>query len=67
MAFTELEALIDHGLIICGAGKVERIIAYSELAEESQQWEMAEYLEKVVDNPPPLAEIMAKVKEIAEA
>ena len=66
MALSELQKLIIGGLNICGLKEGNIYLAILLLKEEEQQWELAEYLETILENPPDSETIMRKVREIAE-
>ena len=65
MALSELQKIIVGGLKICGVRAGEIVLAGVMLKTEKQQWEMADYLETVIDNPPSSEVIMQKVQAIA--
>lgn len=64
MALSELQRLIVAGLRICKLSKGNVVLAGLLLETETQQWEMAKYLDGVVDNPPDEKTIMDKVRQI---
>ena len=64
MALSELQRLIVAGLKICKLSNGNIVLASILLGTEAQQWEMAEYLDRVVDNPPDEETIMDKVRQI---
>ena len=66
MELSELQRLIISGLKICEVDIVDITIIMLNLRTEEQQWQMAEYLETVVDNPPSVATIIAKAQTIAK-
>ncbi len=63
---TELQRLLIGGLQICGFKPDDIVAAIALLETEDQQWELADYLEMVVENPPDRAEVFEKVAELAK-
>jgi len=65
MELSELQELIMLGLQICELERDDIIAVMLLLETEQLQWEMAEYLDTVVDNPPDRTIVFKKAVEIA--
>ena len=63
---SELQKIIVGGLKLCGLKQDDIVGIMLLLQNEEQQWEMADYLETVVDNPPSRAEVFKRATEIAK-
>ncbi len=66
MALSKIQKGLVGGLNLCGM-KVDDIQAIVTLLKtEDQQWEMLDYLEKIIDSPPSRPEIFQRAVQIAD-
>ena len=61
---SELQKILIGGLRICGLKPDDIIATITLLNTEEEQWEMVDYLETVVHNPPDRTIVFEKVVEI---
>ena len=66
MELSELEKIIIGGLKLCGMRPDDVVAIMFLLKTEEQHWEMADYLEVVLENPPDRADVLQKAVEIAQ-
>lgn len=66
MELSELQEIIIGGLSVCGLQQDDIIATMLLLQTEEQQWEMADYLDEIIDNPPPRTEVFRKAVGIAK-
>ena len=62
---SELQKILIGGMKICGLQPDDIVATMLILETEDQQWEMADYLETVVENPPDRTIIFAEAVKIA--
>ena len=65
MTLSEEQKLIIEGLKICNVKKENIIIISLLLKSEEQQWQMLDFLETAVENPPSDETLLAIARRIA--
>ena len=63
---TELQKIIIGGLKICGLEQDDIVATMSRLQTDEQQWQMADYLESVIESPPSKGDIFTEAAKISD-